>query len=106
MTMKARGVADGKGALARRTTRAPRGVQYTVRDVPRDVDAALRRRARDEGRSLNQIVCEVLAREAGLDPGAGTLHHDLDGLAGRWEEDPDFDAAIAAQDRIDDELWR
>ena len=27
-------------------------------------------------------------------------------LAGTWEEDPEFDRAIADQDSIDDELWK
>jgi hypothetical protein len=34
------------------------------------------------------------------------VRHDLDGLAGLWEEDPDFDAAIAAQHAVDEDLWR
>ena len=79
--------------------------QYTVRDVPAHVDGALRRKARDEGKSLNQVLRDALAKEAGAaEPHA--LHHDLDHLAGKWEQDPEFDQAIAAQNRIDESLWR
>jgi hypothetical protein len=49
------------------------------------------------------VVLEALGRGSGLE---GTLHDDLDALAGRWEEDPKFDAAIAAQDEIDSGLWQ
>ncbi|MBM4265854.1 MAG: hypothetical protein FJ144_04460 [Deltaproteobacteria bacterium] len=83
----------------RRTT-----VQYTVRDVPAHVDRALRRKAGEEGKSLNEVLREALTREAGV--GGAVEHHDLDALAGTWEDDPEFDRAIAEQDRIDEALWR
>ena len=87
-------------------SRRRRPVQYTVRDVPPTVDAALRRRARREGKSLNRLLREALVREAGLGESDGVVHHDLDRLAGLWEPDPAFDAAIAAQDTVDEDLWR
>lgn len=97
MAIKARGRLTGRKRTA---------VQYTVRDVPSAVDAALRRKAKLQGKSLNRLVCDALAREADLDAEEERRHHDLDKLAGLWEPDPAFDAAIAAQDAIDDELWR
>ena len=90
---------------ARRRADRPR-VQYTVRDVPAAVDAALRRKAKQEGTSLNRLMCAALEREAGLAGSAGVRHHDLDDLAGLWEADAEFDAALAAQDAVDEELWR
>lgn len=87
-------------AAAKRTT-----VQYTVRDVPSQVDAVLRRKAMDEGRSLNQVLRDALVREAGGDT-AWVVHDDLDALAGSWEEDPAIDQALADQDRIDEALWK
>jgi hypothetical protein len=79
-------------------------VQYTVRDVPVHVDQALRRQANAEGKSLNQVVRDLLVREAGGE--APVVHDDLDELAGAWEDDPQFDEAIRDQDRIDESLWR
>lgn len=79
---------------------ALRGAQYPVRDVPAHVDAALRRRAREHGKSLSSLLREALARQAGIDLAREPLHHDLEHLAGRWLDDPEFDAAIVAQDRI------
>jgi len=80
-------------------------VQYTVRNVPSRVDAVLRRRASEERKSLNQVLLEALEREAGLVGGAERRYHDLDDFVGTWVEDPEFDAAIAAQRTIDSELW-
>ena len=36
----------------------------TLRNLDPDVVEALRRRAREQGRSLNSLICEILAREA------------------------------------------
>ena len=79
-------------------------MQYTVRDVPVHVDRALRRRASAEGKSLNQVVRDLLSREAGGE--TPVVHDDLDALAGTWDEDPEFDQAIRDQDRVDESLWR
>ncbi len=80
-------------------------VQYTIRQVPPAVDRALRRKSRCEGKSLNEAAVETLA--AGLHANGETIrHHDLDFMIGSWVEDVKFDAAIAAQDRIDPRLWR
>lgn len=81
-------------------------MQYTVRDVPVQVDAVLRRRAAEQRTSLTQVLREALLRAAGLGSEDEPTHHDVDHLAGRWDEDPGFDAAIAAQDQVDDEQWR
>src|SRR6185436_4502330 len=104
----------GKGRSSRKSrktsgpkqVRAEAGVQYTVRNVPRRVDAALRRKAAEEGKSLNEVLRQAVIREAGLAGDERRTYHDLDHLAGTWVEDPDFDAAIAAQDVIDESLWK
>ena len=80
-------------------------MQYTLRDVPSPVDAELRRRARIEGKSLNAIAIEALIRGAGLSE-APIRMRDLSDIAGTWQEDPEFDQAVAEQDRIDEQLWR
>ena len=80
-------------------------MQYTLRNVPRPVDAALRRKARQEAKSLNVIALEALTLGVGL-ADAPIQHHDLDSLAGTWQEDPAFDQAIAAQDQVDARMWQ
>ncbi len=80
-------------------------MQYTLRKIPKAVDAALRRRARAEGRSLNAVAVDALAAGAGL-AGHREVQRDLSDIVGTWREDPAFTAAIEAQDQVDDELWR
>jgi plasmid stability protein len=79
-------------------------MQYTIRNVPDYLDAALREAARREGKSLNEIAVLALVRGAGLSE-APRRKRDLTDLAGSWREDPAFDRALAAQDTIDEELW-
>ena len=80
-------------------------MQYTLRDIPPPVDSELRRRAKAEGKSLNTVAIEALIRGAGLSE-TPVRHRDLGDIAGTWQEDPEFDQAIADQDQIDERLWR
>lgn len=80
-------------------------IQYTIRQIPAPVDKRLRQKAKEEGMSLNQIVVEALMRQTGISDKA-TIYHDLDDLAGTWEEDSHFDEAIQLQHRIDSDLWK
>jgi hypothetical protein len=82
----------------------------TIRNVPNALDEALRRSARERGKSLNQVTVEALARGAGV-TGERGRQRDLADIAGTWRKDPAFDKALAAQDKIDrifikKEMWR
>lgn len=79
--------------------------QHTLRKVPQRIDELLRQRAAADGVSLNRAAIEALARGLGA-TAEKTIYHDLDDLAGKWEEDPEFDAAIASMDVVDEEAWR
>ena len=81
------------------------GKQYTIRSVSAAVDHAVRQRARREEKSLNTVVVEALVRGLELDAGP-VVHTDLDHLIGSWEEDPEFDRAVAAFERIDEDAWK
>jgi hypothetical protein len=77
-------------------------VQYTVRDVPGSLDRALRRRARQRRVSLNrQILDELLQAVLGEPKRA-----DFSDLLGALAPDAELDAALAAQRRVDEDLWR
>ena len=80
-------------------------MRYTLRNVPDEVDRALRNRARRERRSLNDVVLEALRRGAGLTE-TPARRRDLSDFVGSWVEDPETDRALEDQRRIDDELWR
>jgi len=83
----------------------PEAIQYTIRNVPKVVDRALRRRADRLAKSLNEVAVEALARGAGVEREAAE-HHDVDFLFGSWVEDRAVDEALADQRRIDLELWK
>jgi hypothetical protein len=80
-------------------------MQYTIRNVPGTLDEALRRAARERGKSLNEVAIEALARGAGV-TGDRNRQRDLSDIAGTWRNDPAFDSALAAQDSIDQDIWR
>jgi hypothetical protein len=81
------------------------GMQYTLRKVPREVDKALRRKAKLEGKSLNQVAVEALAKGANIDQPRQEFRN-LDFAIGTWVEDPEFDKIIQEQRQIDPELWK
>jgi hypothetical protein len=79
--------------------------QYTLRAVPPVIDRALRRRAKQEAKSLNTVAVEALARGLELN-GKPAVHTDLDALVGTWREDKAFDRAIADFERVDPAAWK
>lgn len=90
-------------------------MQYTIHDVPPNLDAALRRRAREERKSLNEVALEALAKVFGLTrpavkkrdlTGQAIKQRDLRDVAGSWKRDDAVMAALEDQRRVDPELWR
>jgi hypothetical protein len=79
--------------------------QYTLRRIPPALDQALRRTARDQGKSLNQVAVETLERAMGVAEGS-RKRRDLSDLLGACEHDPQVAAALEDQRRIDPEAWR
>ena len=79
-------------------------MQYTVRGIPVALDVALRKRARAAGKSLNETTIEALAEGTGL-IGAPRKRRNLGDISGTWKADKTFEAAIAAQDWVDEGLW-
>jgi len=77
----------------------------TIRGVPARISAKLRERARAEGRSLNSVAVDALARGLGVGD-VEVRYTDLDDLAGTWVPDPEFDRVVAEMDRVDEELWK
>ncbi|HJX65099.1 MAG TPA: hypothetical protein VJ860_14245 [Polyangia bacterium] len=80
-------------------------MQYTLRNIPNQLDAEVRRRAHEERKSMNRALLEALARGVGLQ-GEAQRQRDLRDLAGSWKKDPAFDQAIAEQDKVDEALWK
>jgi hypothetical protein len=80
-------------------------MQYTLRGIPPAVDSALRERARAAGKSLNEAAIEALAQGTGLTSGP-RRRRELGDIAGTWKAEKAIEAALAAQDRVDEDLWR
>lgn len=78
--------------------------QYTVRNVPDGLDRALREWARRRKISLNSAIVDALKRGVGMEE--EQEKSDLDDLIGTWQEDTEFDQALADQDTIEPDLWR
>ena len=69
------------------------------------LDEAIRKRAKEEGKSLNTVAVEALMQAFGL-RGSAQSYRDVAELAGSWVEDAAVDEALGAQRGIDDEMWR
>jgi hypothetical protein len=80
-------------------------MQYTVRGIPAAVDNALRSRARAAGQSLNEAAVEALTEASGI-TGSRRKRRDLGDIARTWKADKAVSAALADQDRVDEDLWR
>ena len=80
-------------------------MQYTIRGIPPAIDNALRERARAAGKSLNEAAVDALAEGAGV-AGAPRKRRDLGDISGTWKADKALESALAAQDRVDEDLWR
>ena len=80
-------------------------MQYTIRGIPPEVDRALRQRAREEGKSLNEAAKDALAEATGS-RSAKRKRRRLRDLVGTWKIDRELKAALADQDKIDPGLWR
>ena len=79
----------------------------TIRNVPRRLADALDRERRRKDQSLNATVLEVLGRGLGVGPD-GPRRNGLASLAGTWsaEDQREFDAAVAAFETVDDDMWK
>jgi hypothetical protein len=81
----------------------------TLRGLPPELAKRILEKAADSGESLNRIVIDLLEQGSGLRrKPRPVLHHDLDSLAGAWsaEEADAFDNDLAAQRRVEAELWK
>jgi hypothetical protein len=80
-------------------------IQYTIRNIPVEVDRRLRDSAHQLHRSLNQALVDLLSRAAGVTEPT-TPYRDLDAFFGSWTQDSQVDQALAEQRKIDRKLWK
>lgn len=82
----------------------------TVRGIDPALAEKLSRAAREQGKSVNQLVIETIQKSFGMDKEKrfSRTFNDLDDLFGRWTQD-EFEAiqgSIDGQRTIDEEIWR
>ena len=80
-------------------------LQYTIRGIPKHVDQALRRRAKNLSKSFNQVLLDVLTHAAGTEP---VPNRDLSEVIGSLSDSEarHLDEEIARQRQIDFDMWK
>lgn len=78
--------------------------QYTVRGIKPKLDYAVRQQARERGVSINSVLLDALT--IGLNLGDDTKqYHDLDELAGTWQESDEVNEVLNSMRQIDQDIW-
>ena len=79
-------------------------MQYTIRNIPPELDRALKARAKKLGKSVNQVALEALAGSVGVP----VKRRDLRNMPGTWSrgDAARFDRFLAESRAVDEELWR
>jgi plasmid stability protein len=81
-------------------------MQYTIRQIPKAVDRALRVKAKAQGKSLNQLALEALAQQAGVGSAVKKSKRDISFLQMEPEDIKAIREAHEMCDQIDPEAWR
>lgn len=81
--------------------------QLTLRQIPDDLNEALRQAAKSKNSSLNKVIITLLKKILGLDLGT-RKKRDLSKLAGTWSQKQVSEFAGNTQmfQKIDAELWQ
>jgi plasmid stability protein len=82
----------------------------TLRGLEPSLKEKLKRAAKKEGKSVNQMVKDTLKQHLGMikDKKFTLVHHDLDHLFGRGSEEEikRIQRKIDSERKIDEEFWR
>ena len=80
--------------------------QITIRGIDPEIERKIRSIARENGKSINQVLKEIIHKEFAQDknmPGES-----LRNLAGSWttKDAREFENAISSCEQIDEEMWK
>ena len=82
----------------------------SIRGIDSDLATTLKQQAQASGKSVNQLVLDVLKEHTGHHKKKHFTqeYHDLDSLFGRWSDNEfqKIQAKIDNESQIDDELWK
>jgi plasmid stability protein len=80
------------------------GMQYTIRNIPKKLDQAIRAKAKAEGKSINVVAVEAIAAGLGMSSN-GRPKRDLSMFTSSEEDARAIEEAHAYFDRVDPEKW-
>ncbi len=83
--------------------------RLSLRGIDEELEEALEKKAEQWSTSLNSTILRLLKEATGqAERKFQRRHHDLDDLAGTWDEEEkeEFDEAVAPFSRIDEEMWQ
>lgn len=80
--------------------------QYTIRNIPAELDAKLRAKARREKKSLNKFVIEQLAYSVSKTKSHRQISNDYEDFVGSWVDDPGFEEAMRDMRVVDLKDWQ
>ena len=81
----------------------------TLRGIDERTAEALKRRARQEGTSVNAVTLRLLRESLGIEKRKrGMVYQELDHLAGTWSEAQaeEFFSLTAVFEQVDDAMWK
>jgi hypothetical protein len=82
----------------------------TIRGIDPEVAEKLKKTAKDQNKSINQLTLDLIKTSLGLEKQKqySRQYDDLDDLFGRWSDDEfaRINAKIAYEQQIDPELWK
>ena len=82
--------------------------QITIRISDHEMEKALRRKAKESGKSLNKVVLELIQTGTGTGRKRAPRGASLAEFAGGWteEEAREFEDAIKIFEEIDEGMWK
>ena len=82
----------------------------TLRGLDNKLSEKLKKIARQEGKSVNQLIIETLKIYFGFNkkPKYTVKHHDMDHLFGKWSDDEynRIQKKINSERKVDKEIWK
>jgi len=81
----------------------------TIRGIDEEMAKLLKKKAKQEGMSLNSVLLKILREALGLEKKQRrVIYTDLDHLAGGWSEEDyrEFESRVAEFEKVEEGMWK